>query len=263
MNEFLDQLVRGLTNAYSRSQKCLVSVHHLAPQISEAFSVFLVAGGKCYKSDNSWSIWTVYALSFSLSACFLRTRFMMSFAKDKGLYLNAAALEPMSNNDTYGKLLSPNHLWSLPAAPHSDLSARQYKGVISGYNVRPSAKQHVIRGCFRSFSATASLRHREGNLCGSCGRKTYPETVWSVCKRHLIHSGGAGLRILGRILDLLLAKKNLAPRWCSNLPNTLGWRYALHAVSGVFHHSIQCFSHPSVQIFQPGVQSPPDLRERL
>ena len=75
------------------------------------------------------------------------------------------------------KLLSPNHLWSLPAAPHSDLSARQYKGVIPGYDVRPSALQHVIRGYSRSFSATDSLRHREGNLCSSCGRKTYPETV--------------------------------------------------------------------------------------
>ena len=83
--------------------------------------------------------------------------------------------------NTYGKLLSPNHLWSLPAASHSDLSARQYKRVIPGYYVRPSAEQHVIRGCFRSFSATASLRHREGKLYGSCGRKTYPETGKSVC----------------------------------------------------------------------------------
>ena len=31
--------------------------------------------------------------------------------------------------DTNGKLLSPNHLRSLPAAPHSDLSARQYEGL--------------------------------------------------------------------------------------------------------------------------------------
>ena len=83
----------------------------------------------------------------------------------------------VQNNDTNGKLLSPNHLWSLPAASHSDLSARQYKGVIPGYDVRPSASQHVIQGCFRSFSATALLRHREGKLYGSCGRKTYPETV--------------------------------------------------------------------------------------
>ena len=33
-----------MTNAYSRSQKCLVSVYHLAPQISEAFSVFMLLG---------------------------------------------------------------------------------------------------------------------------------------------------------------------------------------------------------------------------
>ena len=64
-------------------------------------------------------------------------------------------------------------------------------------------------------------------------------------------------------LTFLLAKKILAPRWYSNLPNTLDWRYALHAVSGVSHHSIQCFSHPSVQIFQCGNQLLPDLRERL
>ena len=32
----------------------------------------------------------------SLSACFLRTRFVMSFAKDKGLSLNATVLEPVS-----------------------------------------------------------------------------------------------------------------------------------------------------------------------
>ena len=56
----------------------------------------LLLGANAIKSNNSWSIWTVYALSLSLSACFLRTRFMMSFAKDKGLSLNAAALKPMS-----------------------------------------------------------------------------------------------------------------------------------------------------------------------
>ena len=59
-------------------------------------------------------------------------------------------------SNTNGKLLSPNHLRSLPAAPHSDLTARQYKGVIPGFDVRTSAWQHVFRGCFRSYSATAS-----------------------------------------------------------------------------------------------------------
>ena len=71
-----------------------------------------------------------YALSLSLSACFLRTRFMMSFAKDKGQLQTPRPynLCPKVSN-TNGKLLSPNHLRSLPAAPHSDLSARQYKGL--------------------------------------------------------------------------------------------------------------------------------------
>ena len=137
-----------------------------------------------------------YALSLSLSACFLRTRFLLSFAKGKRLFLNAAAYSLCPNNDINGKLLSPNHLWSLPAAPHSDPSACQYKGVIPGFDVRPSASQHVIRGCFRSFSATASLQHREGKLCGSCSRKTYPRLCSRCASNTLIHSGGAGLMIL-------------------------------------------------------------------
>ena len=58
-------------------------------------------------------------------------------------------------------------------------------------------------------------------------------------------------------------KKDLTPRWCSYLPNTLDWRYALLTISGVPHHSIQCFSHPSVQIFQSVVQPLPDPQERL
>ena len=51
----------------------------------------LLLGNKCYESHFPWSIWTVYALSLSLSACFLRTRFLLPFAKDKWLFLNAAA----------------------------------------------------------------------------------------------------------------------------------------------------------------------------
>ena len=178
MNEFLEQLVRGLTNAYSRSQKCLVSVYHLAPQISEAFSVFLVAEGNCYKSDNSWSIWTVYALSLSLSAYFLRTRFMMSFAKDKGLFLNAAALKPVSKQ----RHLRQNFWAQIIFDPYRRPLTLTFlhvsiRGLFQDTMFDRLQKQHVIRGCFRSSSATVSLRHREGNLFGSCGRKTHPETV--------------------------------------------------------------------------------------
>ena len=118
-----------------------------------------------------------YALSLSLSACFLRTRFMMSSQGQGTAPKRRGLIACVLISNTNGKLLSPNHLRSLPSAPHSDLSARQYKRIIPGYDVRTSARQHVFRGCFRSCSATASLRHREGKLCGSCGRKTHPETV--------------------------------------------------------------------------------------
>ena len=177
MNEYLEQLVRVLTNAYSRCQECLVSVYHLAPQISEAFLIFLVAGGQMLIKRHPLINLSDYALSLSLSACFLRTRFLMSFAKDIRLLLTPRPCSLCPNNNTNGKLLCPNNLRSLPAATYSDLSAHQYKGVIPGYDVRTSAQQHVFRGCIRSYSATASLRHREGKLCGSCGRKTHPETV--------------------------------------------------------------------------------------
>ena len=54
----------------------------------------------------------------------------------------------------------------------------------------------------------------------------------------LIHSGGAGLRILGRILDLLLAKKDLSAPLMFQPAEYLRLKgIALHAVGGVSHHS--------------------------
>ena len=58
-------------------KRCLVSVYHLAPQISEAFMVFVLLGQMLVKRHPLIHL-TDYALSLSLSACFLRTRFMMS-----------------------------------------------------------------------------------------------------------------------------------------------------------------------------------------
>ena len=40
-------------------KRCLVSVYHLVPQISEAFLVFLVAGGKMLLKRHPWSIWLI------------------------------------------------------------------------------------------------------------------------------------------------------------------------------------------------------------
>ena len=166
------------------------------------------------------------------------------FSKRRGLVACA------QNNDTNGKLLCPNHLRSLPAAPHSDLSARQYKGLfqdmmferLQDSTFSEDASEVIVQplpcGTEKANSVTRVVVKHTPRLCNRCA------------SYNLVHSGGAGLRILGRILDHLLAKMILAPRWWSNQPNTQDWRYLLHAVSGVSHHSIQCFSHPSAQIFQ-------------
>ena len=160
---------------------CLVSVYHLAPQISEAFMIFLFAGANANKATSPDPSDWLCSVSLPISVFFTHSLHnVLARTRDSSKTPRPYSLCPKVRN-TNGNLLSPNHLRSLPAAPHSDLSARQYKGVIPGYDVRTSAWQHVFRGCFRSYSATASLRHREGKLCGSCGRKTHPETVWSVC----------------------------------------------------------------------------------
>ena len=147
------------------------------PHNQRSFLVFLVAGGQMLVKQQPLIHLTDYALSlphqrvfYAPASCCPSQRTNDS-SKRRGLIACAQTMTPTA------KLLCPNHLRSLPAALHSDLSARQYKGVIPGYDVRTSAIQHVFRGCIRSYSATASLRHREGKLCGSCGRKTHPETV--------------------------------------------------------------------------------------
>ena len=159
----------------AEAKGCLVSVYHLVSQISEAFTVFLVAGAIAIERHPLIHL-SDYALSLSISVFFTHS-FHDVLRKGQGTAPKRRGLKACVLYNTYGKLLSPDHHRSLPAAPHSDLSARQYKGVIPGYDVRTSEWQHVFRGCFRSSSATASLRHREGKLCGSCSRKTHPETV--------------------------------------------------------------------------------------
>ena len=103
MNEYLEQLVRVLTNAYSRSQKCLVSVYHLVQQISEAFLVFLVAGGKCYWSNSSWSIWLMMLchspyqrVFYALASCCTSQR-TNDFSKRRGLIACTRTTTPTAN----------------------------------------------------------------------------------------------------------------------------------------------------------------------
>ena len=99
-----------------------------------------------------------YQRVFYALASWCPSRRTRDFSKRRGLIACVQTTTPTA------ELLGPNHLRSLPAAPHSDLSARQYKGVIPGYDVRPSASQHVIRGYLRSSSATALLRHFGGKI---------------------------------------------------------------------------------------------------
>ena len=121
-----------------------------------SLSSLLLGGGKCYiKQQPLNHLNCLCSVSIPISVFFTHSLHVVLRKGQGTVSKRRGLLACVQNNDTNGKLLSPNHLWSLPAAPHSDLSARQYKGVIPGYDVRPSAKQHVIRGYFRSFSATA------------------------------------------------------------------------------------------------------------
>ena len=117
MNEFLEQLVRDLTNAYSKSQKCLVSVYHLAPEISEAFSVFLVAGEQMLiKQQLLIHLGCLCSVSLPISVFFTHSLHVVlrkgqgTVSKRRGLI---TCVQTMTRT---AKLLSPNHLWSLPAA---------------------------------------------------------------------------------------------------------------------------------------------------
>ena len=87
MNEYLKQLVRILTNAYSRSQRMFGERVSPGPANQRSFPGLPCCWGQMLIKQHSLIHLTDYALSLSLSACFLRTRFMMSFAKDKGQLL--------------------------------------------------------------------------------------------------------------------------------------------------------------------------------
>ena len=117
-------------------KRCMVSVYHLAPQISEAFTVFLVAGGNCYKATSPDPSVLLCSVSLYQRVFYALASWCPSQrTRDSSKTPRPNSLCPKVSNINL-KLLSPNHLRSLPAAPYSDLSARQYKGVIPGYDVR-------------------------------------------------------------------------------------------------------------------------------
>ena len=155
MNEFLEQLVRGLTDAYSRCQRCLVSVYHLAPQISEAFLVFLVAGGKCYKSDTPDPSDCLCSVSLPISVFFTHSlrdvlrKGQGTVSKRRGLIACVQTTTPTANFwaqiifDPYRRLLTLTYLRVSTRRLFQDTMFDRLH------------TQHSIRGYFRSFSATA------------------------------------------------------------------------------------------------------------
>ena len=74
----LEQLVRVLTNAYSRSQRMFGERVSPGPTNQRSFPGLPCCWGQLLIKRHPLIHLTVYALSLSLSTCFLRTRFMMS-----------------------------------------------------------------------------------------------------------------------------------------------------------------------------------------
>ena len=70
MNEYLEQLVRVLTNAYSRSQKMFGERVSPGPANQRSFPGLPCCWGQLLIKRHPWIHLTDYALSLSLSACF-------------------------------------------------------------------------------------------------------------------------------------------------------------------------------------------------
>ena len=117
MNEFLEQLVRDLTNAYSRSQECLVSVYHLAPQISEAFSVFLVAGEQMLiKQQLLIHLNCLCSVSLPISVFFMHSLHDV-LHKGQGTVSKRPALKPVSKQRHQRQTSEPKSTLILTGGP--------------------------------------------------------------------------------------------------------------------------------------------------
>ena len=220
MNEFLEQLVRVLTNAYSRCQECLVSVYHLAPKISEAFTSSLLLGANAIKATtldpSDW--WCSVSLPISV---FFTHSLLVVLRKGQTTSLNAAALQPVSKTttptanfcaqiilDPYRRPLTLIFLLISTRGLFQDMMFERLHNSTFSEDASEVIVQPLPCGTEKANSVARVVVKLTPRLCNWCASYT------------LVHSGGPGLRILGRILDQLLANKILAPRWWSNQPNT-------------------------------------------
>ena len=108
---------------------CLVSVYHLAHKSAKlSWSSLLLRAIANKATSPDPSVW-LCSVSLTISVFFTHSLHdVLARTRDSSKVPRPYSLCPKVSN-TNGKLLSPNHQRSLPAAPHSDLSARQYKGL--------------------------------------------------------------------------------------------------------------------------------------
>ena len=155
----------------------------------------LLLGGKCYKATILIHLDCLCSVSLPISV-FLRTRFMLSsrgqgtVSKRRGLIACVQTKTPTAN--FWAQII----FWSLPAAPHSDLSACQYKGVFQDLMFD---RLHYSTLSEDASEVLVQLLHCSTEKANSAARVVVKHTP-RLCNRcasdTLIHSGGAGLMIL-------------------------------------------------------------------
>ena len=196
MNEFLEQLVRVLTNAYSRSQKKIGE--RVSPGSTNQRSYLSLPccwGTIAIKRLPLIHLDCLCSVSLPISVFFTHS-LLVVLRKGHSTILNAAAYSLCLDFDIFGKLLSPNHLWSLPAAPYSDLSARQYKEVFQDLMFDRLLNSTLSEDASEVLVQLLHCSTEKANSVARVVVKLTPRLCSRCASNTLIHSGGAGLMIL-------------------------------------------------------------------
>ena len=167
-----------MTDAYSRSQKVFGERVSPGPTNQRSFLVFLVAGGQMLcQRQLLIQLDCLLSVSFPISVFFTHPlhdvlrKGQGTISKRRGLIAYVRTMTSTANFwaqiifDPYRRPLNLTFLLVSTRGLFQDLMFDRLH-----YSTLSEDTSEVS-------SATALLRHREGKLCGSCGRKTHPETV--------------------------------------------------------------------------------------
>ena len=180
------------------------------PQISQTNHVVLVAGGQMLIKPHLLIHLTDYALSlphqrvfYALASCCPSQR-TLDYSKRRGLIACVQTKTPTANfwdqiiSDPYRRPLTLTYLLVSTRGLFQDMVFERLHDSTFSEDASEVIVQPLPCGIEKANSMARVVVKLTPRLCNRCARYT------------LIHSGGAGLRILGRILDLLLAKKDLS-----------------------------------------------------